>query len=168
MEISKTIKFVGPFNQQLIKKLFPIFLILNILLLPLKIYFSSSFLTEIISLFIDGIIFLLIINFQILLFKSQNILYKSLIVYIFIHNNLQKLLSWQHIYIYIYWIDNSNLYFRFILGFLRVLHKQIGHLEVVNLTTLKAKWRGVCLSLKHLEEILQSGVNNQLPYYQSV
>ena len=62
MEISKTIKFVGPFNQQLIKKLFPIFLILNILLLPLKIYFSSSFLTEIISLFIDGIIFLLIIE----------------------------------------------------------------------------------------------------------
>ena len=62
MEISKTIKFVGPFNQQLIKKLFPIFLILNILLLPLKIYFSSSFLTEIISLFIDGIIFLLIID----------------------------------------------------------------------------------------------------------
>ena len=62
MEISKTIKFVGPFNQQLIKKLFPIFLILNILLLPLKIYFSSSFLAEIISLFIDGIIFLLIIE----------------------------------------------------------------------------------------------------------
>jgi len=62
MEISKTIKFVGPFNQQLIKKLFPIFLTLNILLLPLKIYFSSSFLTEIISLFIDGIIFLLIID----------------------------------------------------------------------------------------------------------
>ena len=62
MEISKTIKFVGPFNQQLIKKLFPIFLILNVLLLPLKIYFSSSFLTEIISLFIDGIIFLLIID----------------------------------------------------------------------------------------------------------
>ena len=62
MEISKTIKFVGPFNQQLIKKLFPIFLILNILLLPLKIYFSSSFLTQIISLFIDGIIFLLIID----------------------------------------------------------------------------------------------------------
>ena len=62
MEISKTIKFVGPFNQQLIKKLFPIFLILNILLLPLKIYFSSSFLTQIISLFIDGIIFLLIIE----------------------------------------------------------------------------------------------------------
>ena len=62
MEISKTIKFVGPFNKQLTKKLFPIFLILNILLLPLKIYFSSSFLTEIISLFIDGIIFLLIID----------------------------------------------------------------------------------------------------------
>ena len=62
MEISKTIKFVGPFNQQLIKKLFPIFLIYNILLLPLKIYFLSSFLTEIISLFIDGIIFLLIIG----------------------------------------------------------------------------------------------------------
>ena len=42
-------------------------------------------------------------------------------------------------------------------GFLRVLHKQVGHLEVVNLTTLKAKWRGICLSLTHLEEILQSG-----------
>ena len=40
-------------------------------------------------------------------------------------------------------------------GFLRVLHKQIGHLDVVNLTTLKAKWRGVCLPLKSLEEILQ-------------
>ena len=62
MEISKTIKFVGPFNKQLTKKLLPIFLILNILLLPLEIYFSSSFLTEIISLFIDGIIFLLIIE----------------------------------------------------------------------------------------------------------
>ena len=71
----------------------------------------------------------------------------------------------RNLYIYIYWIDNSNLYFRFILGFLRVLHKQIGHLEVVNLTTLKAKWRGVCLSLKHLEEILQSGANNQLSCY---
>jgi len=52
MEISKTIKFVGPFNQQLIKKLFPIFLILNVLLLPLKIFFSSSFLTQIISTFL--------------------------------------------------------------------------------------------------------------------
>ena len=62
MEISKTIKFVGPFNQQLIKKLFPIFLILNVLLLPLKIFFSSSFLTQIISAFIEGIIFILIIE----------------------------------------------------------------------------------------------------------
>lgn len=48
-------------------------------------------------------------------------------------------------------------------GFLRVLHKQVGHLEVVNLTTLKAKWRGVCLSLKFLEEILQSA-NCTTPY----
>ena len=62
MEISKTIKFVGPFNQQLIKKLFPIFLILNILLLPLKIFFSFSFLTQIISAFIEGITFILIIE----------------------------------------------------------------------------------------------------------
>ena len=62
MEISKTIKFVGPFNQQLIKKLFPIFLILNVLLLPLKIFFSSSFLTQIISAFIEGIIFIFIIE----------------------------------------------------------------------------------------------------------
>ena len=62
MEISKTIKFVGPFNQELIKKLFPIFLILNVLLLPLKIFFSSSFLTQIISAFIEGIIFIFIIE----------------------------------------------------------------------------------------------------------
>ena len=62
MEISKTIKFVGPFNQQLIKKLFPIFLILNALLLPLIIFFSSSFLTQIISAFIEGIIFIFIIE----------------------------------------------------------------------------------------------------------
>merc|ERR1711944_139221 len=48
-------------------------------------------------------------------------------------------------------------------GFLRVLHKQVGHLDVVNLTTLKAKWRGICLSLKHLEEILQSA-NCTTPY----
>ena len=62
MEISKTIKFVGPFNPQLIKKLFPIFLILNVLLSPLKIFFSSSFLTQIISAFIEGIIFIFIIE----------------------------------------------------------------------------------------------------------
>ncbi len=62
MEISKTIKFVGPFNQQLIKKLFPIFLYFNVLLLPLKIFFLSSFLTQIISAFIEGIIFILIIE----------------------------------------------------------------------------------------------------------
>ncbi len=62
MEISKTTKFVGPFNQELIKKLFPIFLILNVLLLPLKIFFSSSFLTQIISAFVEGIIFILIIE----------------------------------------------------------------------------------------------------------
>ena len=62
MEISKTIKFVGPFNQQLIKKLFPIFLILNALLLPLIIFFSSSFLTQLISAFIEGIIFVFIIE----------------------------------------------------------------------------------------------------------
>ena len=62
MEISKTIKFVGPFNQQLIKKLYPIFFILNVLLLPLKIFFSSSFPTQIISAFIEGIIFILIIE----------------------------------------------------------------------------------------------------------
>ena len=36
-----------------------------------------------------------------------------------------------------------------------MLHKQIGHLEEVSLTTLKAKWRGVCLPLKTLEGILQ-------------
>ena len=62
MEISKTIKFVGPFNQQLIKKLFPIFLILNALLLPLIIFFSSSFLTQLISAFIEGIILIFIIE----------------------------------------------------------------------------------------------------------
>ena len=62
MEISKTIKFVGPFNKQLIKKLFPIFLILNALLLPLIIFFSSSFLTQLISAFIEGIIFIFIIE----------------------------------------------------------------------------------------------------------
>ena len=62
MEISKTIKFVGPFNQQLIKKLFPIFLTLNFLLLPLNIFFSSSFITQIISAFIEGIIFIFIIE----------------------------------------------------------------------------------------------------------
>ena len=62
MEISKTIKFVGPFNQQLIKKLFPIFLILNVFLFPLEIYFSSSLLAQLISTFIEGIIFLLIIE----------------------------------------------------------------------------------------------------------
>ena len=62
MEISKTIKFVGPFNQQLIKKLFPAFLILNVFLFPLEIYFSSSLLAQIISTFIEGIIFLLIIE----------------------------------------------------------------------------------------------------------
>jgi len=62
MEISKAIKFVGPFNQQLIKKLFPTFLILNVFLLPLKIFFSFSFLTQIISAFIEGIIFIFIIE----------------------------------------------------------------------------------------------------------
>ena len=62
MEISKTIKFVGPFNQKLIKKLFPTFLILNVFLLPLKIFFSFSFLTQIISAFIEGIIFIFIIE----------------------------------------------------------------------------------------------------------
>ena len=62
MEISKAIKFVGPFNQQLIKKLFPTFLILNVLLLPFKIFFSFSFLTQIISAFIEGIIFIFIIE----------------------------------------------------------------------------------------------------------
>ena len=62
MEISKKSKFVGPFNQKLIKKLYPIFLILNILLLPLNIFFFSSFLTQIISTLIDGIIFILIIE----------------------------------------------------------------------------------------------------------
>ena len=62
MEISKTIKFVGPFNKQLIKKLYPIFLYFNLLLLPLEIFFSSSFLTQIISAFIEGIIFILVIE----------------------------------------------------------------------------------------------------------
>ena len=62
MEISKTNKFVGPFNQELIKKLFPTFLILNVLLLPLKIFFSSSFPTLIISAFIEGITFIYIIE----------------------------------------------------------------------------------------------------------
>ena len=62
MEISKTIKFIGPFNKQLTKKLFPIFLVLNSLLLPLIIFFSSSFLTQLISAFIEGIIFIFIIE----------------------------------------------------------------------------------------------------------
>ena len=81
METSKTFKFVGPFNQTLIKNLFPTFLSLKVLLLPLNLLFSSSsfssdasnstfefsfnssfFLYEIISNLIDGIIFILIIE----------------------------------------------------------------------------------------------------------
>ena len=81
MEISKTFKFVGPFNQTLIKNFFPAFLILKVLLLPLNLLFSTSsfssdasnstfefsfnspfFLYEIISNLIDGIIFILIIE----------------------------------------------------------------------------------------------------------
>jgi len=41
-------------------------------------------------------------------------------------------------------------------GFLRVLHKQVGHLDVVNLTTLKSKWRGLCLPIQTLEDILKA------------
>ena len=74
MEISKTIKFVGPFDQKLIKKLFPIFLILNVLLLPLKIFFFSSFLTQIISALIDGIIFILIIEALKKIYNNENYL----------------------------------------------------------------------------------------------
>ena len=80
METSKTFKFVGPFNQTLIKKFFPAFLILKVLVLPLNLLFTSSslsigeyinfrfsinspfFLYEIISNLINGIIFILIIE----------------------------------------------------------------------------------------------------------
>ena len=80
MEISKTFKFVGPFNQTLIKNFFPTFLILKVLVLPLNLLFTSSslsvgeyvtfsfsinspfFLYEIISNLINGIIFILIIE----------------------------------------------------------------------------------------------------------
>ena len=41
-------------------------------------------------------------------------------------------------------------------GFLRVLHKQVGSHEVVNLTSLKSKWRGLCLPIQTLEDILRS------------
>ena len=44
-----------------------------------------------------------------------------------------------------------------ILGLLRVLNKQIGKQEVVNVTTLRAKWRGVCLDLVYLEDLLKNG-----------
>jgi hypothetical protein len=80
METSKTFKFVGPFNQTLIKNFFPVFLILKVLVLPLNLLFTSSslsigeyinfrfsinspfFLYEIISNLINGIIFILIIE----------------------------------------------------------------------------------------------------------
>lgn len=41
-------------------------------------------------------------------------------------------------------------------GLLRVLYKQVGCQEVVSVSTLKAKWRGICLSLDRLDRILQS------------
>lgn len=80
MEISKTFKFVGPFNQTLTKNFFPAFLILKVLVLPLNFLFTSFslsngeyitfrfslnspfFLYEIISNLINGIIFILIIE----------------------------------------------------------------------------------------------------------
>ncbi len=52
-------------------------------------------------------------------------------------------------------------------GLLRVLNKQVsqgadatasgGLAESVPKPTLKSKWRGVCLAVHHLEEILHSG-----------
>ena len=80
METSKKFKFIGPFNQTLIKNFFPVFLILKVLVLPLNLLFTSSslsigeyinfrfsisspfFLYEIISNLINGIIFILIIE----------------------------------------------------------------------------------------------------------
>ena len=41
-------------------------------------------------------------------------------------------------------------------GLLRVLHKQMGFQETVEKEHLKSKWRGVCLALHHLQEILHS------------
>ena len=45
-------------------------------------------------------------------------------------------------------------------GLLRVLNKQMGadptSSTTVSKSTLKSKWRGVCLSIHHLEEILHS------------
>ena len=40
-------------------------------------------------------------------------------------------------------------------GLLRVLNKQLGHNspDTVPKEQLKAKWRGVCLSVHHLEEV---------------
>jgi hypothetical protein len=42
-------------------------------------------------------------------------------------------------------------------GLLRVLHKQLGHQEVVNVNTLRSKWRGICLELNYLDQLLKSG-----------
>ena len=89
MDISKPIKFVGHFNQQLVKKLFPIFLILNVLLLPLIIFFSSSFLTQLISAFIEGIIFILTIEALKKIYNNEKYLTPRLS---YIKITLQKLL----------------------------------------------------------------------------
>ena len=39
---------------------------------------------------------------------------------------------------------------------MRVLHKQLGKEESVSLAMLKSKWRGLCLPIKCLEDILRS------------
>jgi hypothetical protein len=69
-------------------------------------------------------------------------------------------------------------YFIFMSGLLRVLNKQLtqddGDSSVTTATVpkaaLKAKWRGVCLSIHHLEEILHSGITtksvNKRPFAQ--
>ena len=95
METSKTFKFVGPFNQTLIKNFFPAFLLLKVLVLPLNLLFTSSslsigeyinfrfsinspfFLYEIISNLIDGIIFILIIEALKKIYNNQKYLRPS-------------------------------------------------------------------------------------------
>ena len=45
-------------------------------------------------------------------------------------------------------------------GLLRVLHKQLGLQDSVRKDVLKAKWRGLCLQLNHLEAILKEDNDN--------
>jgi hypothetical protein len=43
-----------------------------------------------------------------------------------------------------------------------VLNKQLGHQEVVNVSTLRSKWRGICLDLEYLDKLLKSGNDFQM------